>query len=63
MFTKSLTSTIEIKLLRATTWWILNASDLFNNLTIGLTFRLMLIWSIAFTTSALVAFLVTLRLF
>ena len=63
MFTKSLTSTIEIKLLRATTWWILNASHLFNNLTIGLTFRLMLIWSIAFTTSALVAFLVTLRLF
>ena len=63
MLTKSLASAIEIKILRATTSWILNVSHLFNNLTIGLTFRLMIIWSIAFITSALVAFLVTLRLF
>ncbi len=63
MFTKSLMRAVEIKILRSTTWWILNASHLFNNLTIGLTFRLMIIWSIAFTTSALMAFIVTLQLF
>lgn len=63
MITKSLTRAVEIKILRATTSWILNVSHLFNNLTIGLTFRLMIIWSIAFTASALIAFLVTLLLF
>ncbi len=63
MLVKSLTGAIEIKILRATTWWILNVSHLFTHLTIGLTMRLMIIWSAAFTTSAVLAFIVTLKLF
>ena len=63
MLVKSITNAIEIKILRATTWWILNVSNLFKHLTVGLTMRIMIIWSISFTASAIVAFIVTLKLF
>ena len=63
MLVKSITNAIEINILRATTWWILNISNLFKNLTVGLTMRIMIIWSISFTASAIVAFIVTLKLF
>ena len=63
MLVKSITDAIEIKILQATTWWILNVSNLFKHLTVRLTMHIMIIWSVAFTASAMVAFIVTLKLF
>lgn len=63
MLNKSITTAIEIKILRATTGWILSASHLFKNLTIGLTLRLLIVWSVVFTASAIIGFIITLRLF
>ncbi|HCU80917.1 MAG TPA: hypothetical protein DGN60_07110 [Chloroflexi bacterium] len=63
MLNKSITSAIEIRILRATTGWMLKASNLFKNLTIGITFRIMIVWSVVFTASTILAFIVTLRLF
>ena len=63
MLIRSLTNTIEIQILKATTWWILNISSLFKHLTVGLTMRILIIWAISFTSSAVVAFIVTQTLF